>query len=199
MISLDQIQLLEKKVETAVVKIAELQKENDFLRNKFSELKVQNEELQQSNTELTAKLSLYEQNQPRIEQGIMNALQCLNNVEDSVLRAGVAKLQNTMQPQTQEQSSAQVATTTETVEIPSTQVSQEVVQPAVETVSETIPQPQTTSVVEPQVITQEVVNAQNTEAAPANNEGASLFSAIHQELQTPSAQPEQSSIQPDIF
>ncbi len=86
MISLDQVQLLEHKVETAVAKIADLQKENDFLRNKFSELKVQYDEMQKANVELSAKVSLYEQNQPTIESGIMKALERLNNIEDSVLR-----------------------------------------------------------------------------------------------------------------
>lgn len=86
MISLDQVQLLEHKVETAVAKIADLQKENDFLRNKFSELKVQYDEMQKANVELSAKVSLFEQNQPTIESGIMKALERLNNIEDSVLR-----------------------------------------------------------------------------------------------------------------
>lgn len=86
MISLDQVQLLEQKVGTAVAKMTELQKENEFLRNKFSELKLQYDEAQKVNIELSAKVSLYEQDQPRIEQGIMKALERLNNVEDSVLR-----------------------------------------------------------------------------------------------------------------
>lgn len=89
MISLDQVQLLEQKVETAVTRIAELQKENEFLREKFSELKVQNDELLRTNNELGAKVSLYEQNQPLIEERILNALECLNNVEDAVLRSQV--------------------------------------------------------------------------------------------------------------
>lgn len=88
MISLEQVQILEQKVETAVAKINELMKENDFLRNKFSELKVQSDELQKANAEMTVKLSIYEKNQPRIEQGIMKALERLNNVEDSVLHTG---------------------------------------------------------------------------------------------------------------
>ena len=86
MISLDQVQLLEHKVETVVAKITDLQKENDFLRSKFSELKVQYDEMQKANVELSAKVSLYEQNQPTIESGIMKALERLNNIEDSVLR-----------------------------------------------------------------------------------------------------------------
>ena len=103
MISLDQVQLLEHKVETAVAKIAELQKENDFLRSKFSELKVQYDELQKMDVERSSKLSLYEQNQPRIEEGIMKALERLNNVEDSVLRASAVTSEVPEQPQPVEQ------------------------------------------------------------------------------------------------
>lgn len=103
MISLEQVQLLEHKVETAVAKIAELQKENDFLRAKFSELKVQYDELQKMDVERSSKLSLYEQNQPRIEEGIMKALERLNNVEDSVLRASAVATEATEQPSPVEQ------------------------------------------------------------------------------------------------
>ena len=85
MISLDQIQLLEQKVELAVKKISELQKENDFLRSVFSALKVKSDELQKTNAEMQNKLTIFENDQPRIEQGIINALKYLDNVEDSVL------------------------------------------------------------------------------------------------------------------
>ena len=85
MISLDQIQLLEQKVELAVKKISELQKENDFLRSEFSALKVKSDELQKLNVELQNKVTVFESDQPRIEQGIINALKYLDNVEDSVL------------------------------------------------------------------------------------------------------------------
>lgn len=96
MISLDQVQLLEHKVETAVAKIADLQKENDFLRNKFSELKVQYDEMQKANVELSAKVSLFEQNQPTIESGIMKALERLNNIEDSVLRVSGGNIESSV-------------------------------------------------------------------------------------------------------
>ncbi len=98
MISLDQIQLLEQKVELAVKKISELQKENDFLRNEFSALKVKSDELQKTNTEMQNKLTIFENDQPRIEQGIINALKYLDNVEDSVLntRSETASLSDTV-------------------------------------------------------------------------------------------------------
>ena len=106
MISLDQIQLLEQKVELAVKKISELQKENDFLRSEFSALKVKSDELQKTNTEMQNKLTIFENDQPRIEQGIINALKYLDNVEDSVLNTHsqnepFAESVSTPAPQTQ--------------------------------------------------------------------------------------------------
>lgn len=62
MISLDKIMLLEKKVEGAVAKIAQLQAENDALRTRCSELT----NALSSKSEL---LSSFEQDQNRIEIG----------------------------------------------------------------------------------------------------------------------------------
>ncbi|MFA6855870.1 MAG: cell division protein ZapB [Treponema sp.] len=80
MISLDQILLLEKKVESAVKKITQLQAENDALRSKCSELT----NALSSKTEL---LSSFEQDQSKIEDGILKALDRLNSIENSVLKA----------------------------------------------------------------------------------------------------------------
>lgn len=80
MISLDQIQLLEAKIESAVGKIQQLQVENDALRNRVQEL---------SNA-LSAKseqLSLCEKDQAIIETGILKALNRLNSIENSVLKS----------------------------------------------------------------------------------------------------------------
>ena len=79
MISLDQVYLLEQKVESAVEKIQQLQAENDALRNKCTEL----------TTALSAKseqLSNFESDQSQIETGIKNALDRLNSIENSVLK-----------------------------------------------------------------------------------------------------------------
>ncbi|MCK9169156.1 MAG: cell division protein ZapB [Treponema sp.] len=80
MISLDQILLLEQKVESAVKKITQLQMENDALRSKCSELT----NALSSKTEL---LSSFEQDQSKIEDGILKALDRLNSIENSVLKA----------------------------------------------------------------------------------------------------------------
>jgi len=61
MISLDQIQMLERKVESAVAKIAALQDLNSALRDK-------NTELEHTNSMLTQRISSFEADQGRIEQ-----------------------------------------------------------------------------------------------------------------------------------
>lgn len=80
MISLDQILLLEKKVESAVAKIAQLQAENDALRSKCSELT-------NALSSKSEQLSTFEQDQSKIESGIMNALDRLASIENSALKA----------------------------------------------------------------------------------------------------------------
>ena len=80
MISLDQVILLEQKIESAVAKIQQLQAENDALRNKCAEL----------TNALSAKseqLSSFETDQNQIEAGIKKALDRLNAIENSVLKA----------------------------------------------------------------------------------------------------------------
>ena len=79
MVSLDQVYLLEQKVESAVEKIQQLQAENDALRSKCNEL----------TNALSAKseqLSNFESDQSQIESGIKKALDRLNSIENSVLR-----------------------------------------------------------------------------------------------------------------
>ncbi len=79
MISLDQVLLLEQKVESAVEKIKQLQSENDALRNKCAEL----------TNALSAKseqLSTFETDQNQIEDGIKKALDRLNFIENTVLK-----------------------------------------------------------------------------------------------------------------
>ena len=80
MISLDQVLLLEEKVESAVEKIQQLEAENDALRSKCSEL----------TNALSAKseqLAAYESEQNKIESGIIKAIDRLKSIENSVLKA----------------------------------------------------------------------------------------------------------------
>lgn len=80
MISLDQILLLEQRVESAVAKIAQLQAENDALRRKCSELT-------NALSSKSEQLSTFESDQNKIESGILKALDRLNSIENSVLKA----------------------------------------------------------------------------------------------------------------
>ena len=79
MISLDQVYLLEQKVESAVEKIQQLQAENDALRNKCTELT-------NALSVKSEQLSNFESDQSQIENGIKKALDRLNSIENSVLK-----------------------------------------------------------------------------------------------------------------
>ncbi|MCR4947538.1 MAG: cell division protein ZapB [Treponema sp.] len=80
MISLDQVLLLEEKVESAVEKIKQLEAENDALRNKCSELT-------NALSAKTEQLAAVESDQNKIESGIIKAIDRLNSIENSVLKA----------------------------------------------------------------------------------------------------------------
>lgn len=93
MITLDQVLTLEQKVESAVVKIQQLQAENDALRKQCAELT-------NALSSKSEQLSSFESNQSQIESGILNALDRLNQIENSVLKvAGQGAVQNQTQPQ----------------------------------------------------------------------------------------------------
>ena len=80
MISLDQVFLLEQKVESAVAKIQQLQSENDALRTKC-------EQLTNALSAKSEQLSTFENDQNQIEDGIKKALDRLNSIENSVLKS----------------------------------------------------------------------------------------------------------------
>lgn len=106
MISLDQILVLEKKVESAVNKITQLQAENDALRSKCAELT-------NSLSSKSEQLSSFEQDQGLIESKIVNLINRFNNIENSVLdvigqsgsmQSPVAAIQQPVQTPAPEQS-----------------------------------------------------------------------------------------------
>lgn len=97
MISLDQVLLLEQKVESAVAKITQLQAENDALRSKCAELT-------NALSTKSEQLTTIESDQNRIESGILKALDRLNSIENSVLKA-VAPTEKEAEP-TQQLSTA---------------------------------------------------------------------------------------------
>ena len=79
MISLDQVKLLEQKVESAVAKIQQLQAENDALRTKVTELT-------NAVSAKSEQLSSFESEQDQIESGIKKALARLSSIENTVLK-----------------------------------------------------------------------------------------------------------------
>lgn len=90
MITLDQVLLLEEKVESAVKKIQQLQEENDALRSKCSELT-------NALSSKSEQLSSFENDQNKIECGIKKALDRLNSIENSVLKT-VGQVSMTQSP-----------------------------------------------------------------------------------------------------
>ena len=87
MISLNQILLLEQKIESAVEKIKRLQAENDALRKSCAELT-------NALSVKSEQLSKFEQEQGQIESGIKNALEKLTAIENSVIEATSQAPQN---------------------------------------------------------------------------------------------------------
>lgn len=86
MITLDHVLLLEQKVESAVKKISQLQAENDALRSRCAELT-------NALSSKSEQLSAFEQDQGKIESGILKALDRLSAIENSVLQT-VGQMQN---------------------------------------------------------------------------------------------------------
>ena len=116
MISLDQVRLLEQKVENAVNKILQLQRENAELKERCAFL-----ESQASN--LNQKVSSYESDQNQIEEGIVKVLKRLNVVEDAV-RTQI-ELESSNNPITEDTSTVFAENITETVESSDTIISTE--------------------------------------------------------------------------
>lgn len=87
MISLDQVLLLQKKVETAVERISALGAENARLKADNDALRSKCAELSKALTDKVELVSTLEAEQSQIEEGILNALSRLDTVENSVLTA----------------------------------------------------------------------------------------------------------------
>jgi len=80
MLNLDQVRLLENRVEKAVGKIQSLTAENAHLRSQLSGLQTRVNELE-------GLVRSFKDDQGRIEEGILNALDRLSAFEDSVFHA----------------------------------------------------------------------------------------------------------------
>ncbi len=77
MLSLDQVHLLENRVEKAVGKITSLTAENEHLRSQLTTL-------QQRVIELEGFVSGFKDDQGKIEAGILNALEQLGALENAI-------------------------------------------------------------------------------------------------------------------
>lgn len=80
MLNLDQVRLLENRVEKAVTKIQSLTAENTHVRLQLSGLQTRVNELE-------GLVRAFKDDQGRIEEGILNALDRLSAFEDSVYQA----------------------------------------------------------------------------------------------------------------
>lgn len=78
MVSIDQVLLLQKKVESAVQKIVQLKAENDALRSKCSELT-------NALSEKSELLASFTADEKKIEDSILGALDRLNTIENNLL------------------------------------------------------------------------------------------------------------------
>ena len=77
MISLDQVRLLEQKVEGMLALFSRLKSEKSALEKENGELKTELETLK-------AKCGRFEQDEAKLEQGILSVLNRLNDMEDAV-------------------------------------------------------------------------------------------------------------------
>lgn len=186
MISLDQVLVLEQKVESAVKKITQLQAENDALRRKCAELT-------NSLSSKSEQLTTFEQDQGLIESKILNLINQFNSIENTVMdvigQSGskpVQAVQQVVQP---------VAAAPQTQQVPVQAVTQAVSQPkSVENTSEKI---QNVSF-QPEINRQNSVHSENIQKEPVQPAAQSFFDMNEvQSENTSNEQPEDGQF--DIF
>ena len=78
MLNVEQVRLLEERVQRVIARTAELQRENGDLRERL-------EGYQERIRELEAHIESFVSNQAEIEKGVLNALHQLDEVEDAVV------------------------------------------------------------------------------------------------------------------
>ncbi|HAM78194.1 MAG TPA: hypothetical protein DCP61_03270 [Treponema sp.] len=106
MITLDQVLLLQKKVETAVEKIKALTSEIEQLKADNDALRSKCTELTKALTDKTEFVSTLESEQDKIESTILHALNQLDIVENSILNSGSAGNGSTGEQEVQDSPSA---------------------------------------------------------------------------------------------
>lgn len=92
MLTLDQVQKLEQKVEKAVSLIKALQRDKEDLENKLSRSISRISELE-------GVINSFKQDQNRIEEGILSALSRLSEFEDAAVAGGIPS-EKTISPDT---------------------------------------------------------------------------------------------------
>lgn len=196
MVSLDQVLLLEKKVESAVAKIAQLTAENDALRSKCAELT-------NALSAKTEQFSSFQTDQNKIEAGILKALEQLETVENAVLTTENTVASNAFE----EESQPELTEITETVEEEAVQ--EEVAEETVNEQEEVI-QPETTETAEnvtseEQTVTEETVEAQEEEILeeiPQQEENIDAdvqISEVNEATAEGSTESEQGQDKPELF
>ena len=193
MVSLDQVLLLEKKVESAVAKIAQLTAENDALRSKCAELT-------NALSAKTEQFSSFQTDQNKIEAGILKALEQLETVENAVLTTENTVASNAFE----EESQPELTEITETVEEEAVQ--EEVAEETVNEQEEVI-QPETSETAEnvEQTVTEETVEAQEEEILeeiPQQEENIDAdvqISEVNEATADGSTESEQGQDKPELF
>jgi FtsZ-binding cell division protein ZapB len=94
MISLEQVKLLETKVAKAIEYVERVTAENETLLLKEAELQGKLESYQKRIDELEVLVIRFKEDQSRIEDGILSALDRLNQFEDAIEKSLVEKQQD---------------------------------------------------------------------------------------------------------
>ena len=116
MISLDQVLLLQKKVETAVERMGALNAENSQLKSENDALRSKCAELTKALAEKTELVSHLEADQSKIEEGILLALDRLDTVENSVLSAASTSVKQNTEVTTSESDESKTVSETAVTE-----------------------------------------------------------------------------------
>ncbi len=202
MISLDQVLLLQEKVESAVAKIAELNQavaqkeaENAALRSKCVELT-------NALSAKTEQFSSFQSDQSKIEEGILRALERLNAVESTVLSVAAQATQTSQQAPVAQPTAAQPVNSAAEVSAPSPAEAVETPLPRQETVAEPAVSPDMTIEEAMQIPEAGLASEDNLprENESFSNEESSIDPDISFDDASPSPnQPDNSQGQFDIF
>ncbi len=115
MISLETLAALEQKVEQAIARIATLTQEN-------TQLKEQCEKYETEISQLRQQLQAFQADQTQLEQGILNALNRLDTVENAVIKTAEASVISESVEVTNDTAGTEVLTSPESSEASTEQI-----------------------------------------------------------------------------